>query len=125
MRATIFAAVFALAIIGAAFAAFRHIDRTQAQPVRDLSRMMSVRFVVSEALTAHYRQHDRYPSALSELPLPTLRWGDEGSSVRDVKAWTYVSEGPSFTMTWTSARGAELYGGGRTGQVYFSRAERR
>ncbi len=125
MRATIFAAVIALAIIGAAVASFRHIDRTQAQPVRDLARMMSVRFVVSEAITAHYRQHGRYPSALSELPLPTLRWGDEGSSVRDVEAWTYVSDGPSFTMTWTNARGAELYGGGRTGQVYFSRAERR
>ncbi len=125
MRATIFAAVFGMVIIGAAFATFRHVDRTQAQPVRNLARMMSVRFVVSEALTAHYRQHGRYPSGLSELPLPTLRWGDEGSSVRDVEAWTYVSDGPSFKMTWTNARGAELYGGGRTGQVYFSRAERR
>jgi hypothetical protein len=59
--------------------------------------------------------------------LQTLRWGDEGSSSRDVEAWSYVSDGSSFTMTWTNARGTEhfqLFLGGKTGEVYYSRDER-
>lgn len=125
MRTAVIVSVSVLALFGAAFAAFRHVDRTQAQPVRDLSKMMSVRLVVSEALSAYYQQHRSYPRSLSELPLQTLRWGDEGSTVRDAEAWSYVSDGSSFTMTWTNARGTELYVGGTTGQVYYSRDERR
>ena len=87
--------------------------------------MMSVRFVVSEALSAHYQQHGSYPRTLSELPLQTLRWGDEGSSPRDVEAWSYISDGSSYTMTWTNARGAELYASGTTGQAFYSKDERR
>ena len=123
MRTTVIVSVCVLAIFGAAFAC-RHVDRTYGQPVRDLSKMMSVRFVVSESLSAHYQQNGSYPRALSDLPLQTLRWGDEGSSPRDVEAWSYISDGSSFTMTWTNARGNELYTGGRTGQVYYSRDER-
>jgi hypothetical protein len=125
MRATIIGTIFVVALLGAAFATFRHVDRTQAQPARDLSKMMSVRLVVSEALTAHCQQYDSYPSSPSELPLQTLRWGDEGSSARDLEAWSYVSDGSSFTMIWTNARGAELFLGGKTGQVYYSRDEKR
>jgi hypothetical protein len=86
---------------------------------------MSVRLIVSEALSAHYQQQGSYPRSLSEVPLQTLRWGDEGSSVQDVEAWSYVSAGSSFTMTWTNARGTELYVAGTTGQVCYSRDERR
>ena len=125
MRTTVIVTVCVLALFGAAFATFRHIDRTRAQPVRDLSKMMSVRLVVSEALSAHYQQHQSYPRSLSELPLQTLGWGDEGSTARDVEAWSYVSDGSSFTMTWTNARGTELYVGGTTGQVSYFRDERR
>lgn len=125
MRTTVVVTVCVLALLGAAFAAFRHVDRTHSQPIRDLSKMISVRVVVSEALSEHYRQHGSYPRSLSELPLQTLRWGNEGSSVRDVEAWSYVSKGSSFTMTWTNARNMDLYVGGRTGQVYYSRDERR
>ena len=125
MRVTIIVTICVVALIGAAYATFRHVDRTLAQPVRDLSKMMSVRLVVSEALTSHYQQHGNYPRSLSELPLQTLRWGDEGSSARDVEAWSYVSDGSSFTMTWTNTRATELYVGGSTGQVYYSRDEKR
>ncbi len=123
MRVTIIVTVCVLALIGAAFATFRHVDRTHAQPARDLSKMMSVRLILSEALSTHYQQHGSYPSSLGDLPLETLRWGDEGSSARDVEAWSYTSGGSSFTMTWTNARGAELYLGGTTGQVYYSRVQ--
>ncbi len=87
--------------------------------------MMSVRLIVSEALSEYYHQHQSYPRSLSELPMQTLRWGDEGSTVRDAEAWTYVSDGSSFTMTWTNTRGRELYVGGSTGRVYYSRDEKR
>ena len=125
MRTAIIVTVCAVALFGAAFAAFRHVDRTTAQPARDLSKMMSVRLIVSEGLAAHYKRHSSYPRSLSELPLHTLRWGDEGSSTHDLAAWSYVSDGSSFTMTWTNARGTELYVGGSTGRVYYSRDERR
>ena len=125
MRTALIVTACVLALFGAAFAVFRHVDRTQAQPVRDLSKMMSVRLIVSEALSAHYQQHQSYQRSLSELPLQTLRWGDEGSTVRDAEAWAYVSDGSSFTMTWTNTRGTELYVGGSTGRVYYSRDERR
>ena len=125
MRTTIIVTVCVVALFGAAFAAFRHVDRTRAQPVRDLSKMMFVRLIVSEALAAHYQQHSGYPRSLSQLPLQTLRWGDEGSSPRDIEAWSYVSDGSSFTMTWTNARGTQLYAGGSTGRVYYSRDEKR
>src|SRR4030095_12151734 len=115
MRTTVIVTICVLALFGVAFAAFRHVDRTHAQPVHDLSKMMSVQLVVSEALSAHQQQHGSYPRSLSELPLQRLRWGDEGSSVRDVEAWSYVCDGSSFTMTWTNSRGVELYLGGRTG----------
>jgi hypothetical protein len=87
--------------------------------------MMSVRLIIAEALTAHYQEHGSYPRSLTELPLQTLRWGDEGSSARDAEAWHYVSDGSSFTLTWTNAQGAELFLGGRNGSVYYSRDERR
>ena len=121
MRTTIIVTVCVLALFGAAFSAFRHVDRTRAQPVRDLSKMMSVRLIVSEALTAYYHQHGSYPHSLGEFPLQTLHWGDEGSSARDVDAWSYVSDGSSFTMSWTNASGKDLFLGGKSGQVYYSK----
>lgn len=125
MRTTIIVTACVLALFVAAFAAFRHVDRTLAQPVRDLSKMMSVRVIVSESLSSYYQQHGSYPRSLNQLPLQNLRWGDEGSSARDVKAWSYVSDGAGFTMTWTNVHGAELVLGGRSGEVYYSRDERR
>ena len=124
MRATVIVTACVLALLGAALAVFRHVDRTHGQPIRDLSKMISVRDVVSEALSAHYQQHGSYPRSLSELPLQTLRWGNEGSSVRDVEAWPYVSDGSSFTTSWTNTK-HNLYLGGKTGEVYYSRDERR
>jgi hypothetical protein len=125
MRIAIIGTVCVVALIGAAFATFRHVDRTRAQPVRDLSKMMSLRLVLSEALSTHYQQHSSYPRSLAELPLQTLRWGDEGSSARDAEAWSYVSDGSRFTMAWTNARGTDLYLGGKTGQVHYTRDEER
>jgi hypothetical protein len=125
MRVTIAVTVCVAVLLGAGYATFRHIDRAHAQPVRDLSRMMSVRQVLSGALTLYFQQHARYPRSVSELPLQTLPWGDEGSSARDAEAWTYVSDGSSFTLAWTNRLGSEVYLGGRTGQVYLSRNEKR
>ena len=121
MRRLIIVVVCVLALIGAAFVTFRCFDRTYAQPVQELSKMMSVRVTVSEALSAHYEQHGSYPRSLSELPLQTLRWGDEGSSPADLASWSYTSDGSNFTMTWTDTSGGELFLGGRTGQVFYSR----
>ena len=104
----------------AAFVTTRHIDK-RAQPFRELSKMMSVQLVIAEALSSHYQKHDRYPGSISELPLQTLHWGDEGSSARDVDAWSYVSDGSSFTMSWTNASGKDLFLGGKSGQVYYSK----
>ena len=125
MRAAVITIVCVLALFLAAFATHRYVDRKYAQPSRDLSKMMSVRLIIAEALTAHYQERGRYPRSLTELSLQILRWGDEGSSARDVEAWHYVADGSSFTMTWTNVRGRELFLGGRTGAVYYSRDERR
>jgi hypothetical protein len=125
MRATLTVTVCVLALLGAAFATHRYIDRNYAQPSRDLSKMMSVRLVASKALSAYHQQHGMYPRSLSELPLHTLQWGDEGSSPSDLSSWSYASDGSSFTMTWTNVHGTELFLGGRTGEVYYSRNERR
>lgn len=125
MRAAIIIALSVVALLGVAFAVHRHVDRTVAQPSRDLSKMMSVRLITGEALSAHYQQRGSFPRLLSELPLQSLRWGDEGSSARDLDAWHYTSDGESFTMTWTNALGADLFLGGRTGQVFYSRSETR
>ena len=108
-----------------AFAVHRHLDRTVAQPSRDLSKMMSVRLIAGEALSSYYGQHSRFPHSLSDLPLQTLRWGDEGSSAADLGAWRYTSDGQSFTMTWTNIRGADLFLGGSTGRVFYSEHEMR
>ena len=125
MRAIIIVAICLLALLGAGFATHRYIDRNYAQPSRDLSRMMSVRLITADALSKHYKQHGHYPHSLSELPLQTLKWGDEDSLPSDLSSWSYASDGSSFTMMWTNARGVELILGGRTGEVYFSRDEKR
>ena len=106
-----------------AFKVHRHLDRTIAQPYRDFSKMMSVRIITAEALSAYYGQHRTFPRALSDLPLQNLRWGDEGSSANDLDNWRYGSDGKSFSMTWTNARGADLFLGGRTGRLFYSEQE--
>ena len=50
-----------LALLSAAVLTFRHIDATRAQPVRDLSRMMSVQHILSLVISAHYKQHGKFP----------------------------------------------------------------
>src|SRR5687767_5907377 len=121
MKVASFVTVCVVVMCGLAFAFFRHVDRTHAQPITDFSKMVSVRTILSPALAAHYEQHGSYPRSLTELPLHTLPWGDEGSSARDVAAFTYVSDGPTFTMTWTNSRGTEVFTTGRTGQIYYQR----
>jgi hypothetical protein len=123
MRTSVIITFSVLALLAAVFAGIRHIDRTYAQPSRELSKMMSVRFVTSQALADHYKQRGTFPRSLSELPLQTLNWGDEGSSARDLDSWHYVSDGQSFTMTWTNSRGMELFLGGRGAQTFYSREE--
>jgi hypothetical protein len=112
-------------LLGIAFAVLCHLDRTVAQPTRDLSKMMSVRLITGEALSAYYEQHGSFPRSLAELPLQSLRWGDEGSSPRDLNDWHYRSDGQGFTMTWTNAGGTDLFLGGRTGRVFYSERKAR
>jgi hypothetical protein len=125
MRTAVIIILSVFALLGAAFVVHRHLDRTVAQESRDLSKMMSVRLVSGEALSAYYQQHGIFPRSVSELPLESLRWGDEGSSARDLDNWQYASDGQSFTMTWTNARGADLFLGGRTGRMFYSEHEMR
>lgn len=114
--------VVVIAAMVVAFAVHRNLDRTVAQPSRDLSKMISVRLMAAEALSAHYQQQGSFPSLLSELPLQSLYWGDEGSSARDLDSWRYSSDGRSFTMTWTNGRGAELFLGGQDWPIVSFRA---
>src|SRR5438132_13687797 len=101
MRTAIIITFSVFALLGAAFAVHRHLDRTIAQPSRELSKMVSVRLITGEALSGYYEQHGRFPHSTSELPLQSLHWGDEGSSARDLDSWSYTSDGQSFTMIWT------------------------
>lgn len=114
MRVVVTIIICIFVVVGLVFAACRHVDR-KAQPVRDLSKMMSVRKTTDGALSAHYVQHGSYPRSLSELPLETLRWGDEGASPRDLESWHYTSDGQTFSMTWTNVNGLELFLGGKSG----------
>ena len=121
MLATIVITILVLALLAAAVTVHRYVDRTYAQPTRDLSRMMSVRLTTANALSAHYKQHGSFPRSLSELPLQSMHWGDEGSSIRDLDSWHYRSDGPSFTMAWVNAHGPDLFLGGNAGQVFYLR----
>jgi hypothetical protein len=124
MRAAIITTVCVLALLGAAFATHRYIDRTVAQPSRELSKMMSVRLITSDGLSAYYKEHGSYPRSLTDLPLQTLRWGDEGSPPRDLESWHYTSDGQSFSMTWQGMRSTKLFLGGKCGQIYYSEDEK-
>ena len=123
MRTAIIVTVCVLVFLGGAFVTVRHINRKYAQPVADLSKMMSVRVTVALALSAYYEKHGSYSRSLSKLPSQTLKWGDEGSSERDLKSWSYNSDGESFTMTWTSTRNVKLFLGGKKGRVFYSENE--
>jgi hypothetical protein len=111
-RAIIVIATFVLVLIGAAVAFVVHVERV-ARPTRELSKMVSVRYITGEALCDYYKQHGSYPRSLSDLPLSTLNWGDEGSSPKDLEQWRYTSDGQTFTLSWTNAsQGYEVFLGG-------------
>src|ERR1043166_8829194 len=121
-RTTVLWAICLTVLLCGVFAVYHFFREVQsrADETRDLSKMMSVRLIVGEALSRYYEQHSAYPQALNELPLQTLGWGDEGSSARDLEAWRYVSHGTNFTLRWTGKRGFNLFLGGRTGEYYIS-----
>jgi hypothetical protein len=110
MRAVIVTTFLVSALCGAAW--LFHWARKDAQRVNEFSKMVSVRSITSQALSAHYEGHGTFPRSLSELPLQNLNWGDEGSSSRDLERWHYASDGQTFTMTWTNAD-REVFLGGR------------
>jgi hypothetical protein len=96
--------------------------------------MMYVRMLTAEALSDYYTQQGSFPRSLTELPLQTLAWGDEGSSARDLNAWHYTSDGQSFTMTWKWGTPREwkamdghavpeLLLAGREGRLWYSKDE--
>jgi len=120
MRASITVTVCVLILLGAAIATHRYVDRTISQPVRDFSKMISVKTTVADALSAYFKQHGRYPESLAQLPAESMEWGNEGSSAADLNSWQYRSDGRSFTMTWEGERRNRLFVGGENGHVYFS-----
>ena len=124
MRLALITIVGVFAIGGIGWRYCVGVDRVYGQPSRDLSRMMTVRNLVSDAISTGYLAHRSYPGSLGELPLQTVRWGDEGSSPADVSRWAYSSDGSSFTMSWSNALGVELFLGGVAGRVYISRDQR-
>jgi hypothetical protein len=118
-RVIIVISVFVLSLIGVAVAFFVHADRKYGQPTAELSKMMSVRLITGEALSVYYEQHGHFPRSLSDLPLNTLNWGEEGSTPRDLERWHYSSDGQAFTMTWTNAsRGYDLFLGGKGKDIF-------
>ena len=84
MRAVIVITFIVLALIATALFNWARKD---ARRVNEFSKMVSVRSITSQALTAHYERHGSFPRSLSELPLQSLNWGDEGSSPRDLERW--------------------------------------
>lgn len=112
-------------IIGTCLFTHHRVDRGYGQPMRDTSRMMVVRGIVSDRIAAFRSQHAGFPTALSELQFDGVRWGDEGASARDLDDWHFRSDGRSFVFTWTNSLGAELFPGGRDRELLSTRAEMR
>jgi hypothetical protein len=121
-RTKIFGSVCLAVLLCGFFALFHFVCevRVRAKAGQELSKTMSVRVIVGEALSRYYEQHGAYPQSLKELPLLTLRWGDEGSSVGDLEAWQYVSDRTNFTLQWTGERAYKLFLGGGKGEYYLS-----
>ncbi|MBC8002488.1 MAG: hypothetical protein H7X97_07860 [Opitutaceae bacterium] len=124
-RAPIIRTSLVMALLAAAVATLRYVELNSAQPTREQSKMLSVELTTASALSDFFTNQGRYPGSLGELPLQALQWGNEGSSPQDLTSWSYRSDGSTFTMTWTNARGVELFLGGTTGRLYYSRDERR
>ena len=103
MRFIRFISIFAVLLLTLLFISHWYVERV-GQPVREMSKMIYVKDVLSEAMDAYYKEHGRYPKSSRDLPLENLRWGMEGSSARDVDAWTYSSDGKSFSITWKNSR---------------------
>ena len=110
--------IFVLALIGVAVAFVIHYDRKYAQPTAELSKIMAVRSTFGDALSVYYEQHGHFPRSLSDLPLNTLNWGEEGSTSRDLEHWHYSSDGQSFTARWTNARGRHVFLGGKGKDIF-------
>src|SRR6058998_3769316 len=118
MRATLVVTICAVALVIAGLVSFNYVNQKYAKPVRDLSKMMAVRNIIAPALEKYYEQNGRYPASLNDLPLHELRWGDEGSSPRDVENWRYSSDDRAFTMMWEHQSRMRLFMGGRHGHLY-------
>jgi hypothetical protein len=118
MRLGLVMIVLLLVLSGVVVAIYRDVDR-KAQVTREASKMRSVQVITSEGLSRYYEDHGRFPDSLSELPMDKLRWGDEGSSPRDLQSWNYTSDGHSFTMSWTNELKWSLLLQGTNGVVFF------
>ena len=125
LKATIITITIVALLAGTAVGVWYWIDRHYAQPYRDLSKMMAVRIAVEPALSAYYEKNRSYPPKLSDLPLQSLRWGDEGCSQRDLESWKYTSDGQSFEMVWEGPRNLKVFLGGSRGRSSFSKDEQR
>ncbi len=117
MRAVIILTACALLLFGGAFLIYKK-TASKAQSFSDLSKMLVVQNIAESALSAHYKQSGRYPNSLSELSLEFVKWGDEGSSAKDLASWHYQSDGQSFTMTWNGPNSRKLFFRGENGRIF-------
>ena len=86
------------------------IEMRHARPMRELSKMLYVGSVLASVLDDHYRVHGSYPGKLEDLLLEPTRWGDEGSSQDDMKAWSYQchADGQRYELVWKGSPGKSV-----------------
>jgi hypothetical protein len=104
------------------FPQWQHIRQIR-KNTHQLSKMMSVRTMVGSALSDYYETNRAYPKSLEELPTGLLHWGDEGSTAADLNLLRYHSTSNSFTLVWERRTNYHLFIGGRTGELYWSKAD--
>jgi hypothetical protein len=108
--------VFCLAVLVAtAFGVWFEVRH--ARSMRELSKMLYVSSVLTSVLDDHYRVHGSYPGKLEDLTLEPTRWGDEGSSQDDVKAWSYHrdADGRRYELSWKGQTGISVRNLGNEG----------
>jgi hypothetical protein len=104
------------------FPQWQHIRQIRMNS-RQSSKMMRVRTMVAFALSDYYETNRAYPKSLEELPAGLLHWGNEGSTAADLNLLRYHSTSNSFTLVWERRTNYHLFIGGRTGELYWSKAD--
>src|SRR5215203_4729525 len=121
LRYIVMAGVIAL-LVWLGFPQWQHIRQIRMNS-RQSSKMMRVRTIVAFALSDYYETNGAYPRSLEELPTGLLHWGDKGSTAADLNLLRYDSTSNSFTLVWERRTNYHVFIGGRTGELYWSKAD--